>query len=270
MVERAAAGGARTRVPTVDPPADPSACRRRNHALAAFQMFVGHFAAGFGAKAIHPKASLGTLFFAAQFVDLLWPFLLLIGMEHVEIAPGITEVTPLDFVSYPISHSLAAVLAWAIVVGGFYGAARRSLRGAAVIGLLVVSHWVLDAIVHRPDLRLYPGSSTLVGFGLWNSVAATLAVELGLLAIGLGFYLRVTAATDRIGSLALWGLVAFLLVISAANMFGPPPPTESAIAWAGHLQWLLVVWAFWVDRHRVARPTDRPASGSRTGASSSA
>jgi hypothetical protein len=217
-------------------------------------MFVGHFAVGFGAKAFHSRASLGTYFLAAQFVDLLWPLLLLFGLERVEIAPGITDVTPLDFVSYPISHSLLAVMGWGLLIGGTYWVARRSSRGAVIMGLLVVSHWVLDAVVHRPDLPLWPGSTALVGLGLWHSLAATLLVELTLLIVGLGLYLRVTTAHDRIGSLGLWGLVALLLLINLANVFGPPPPNSSAIAWAGHLQWLLVAGAFWIDRHRVAHP----------------
>lgn len=217
-------------------------------------MFLGHFAAGFGAKALHPKASLGTLFLAAQFVDLLWPMLLLLDLERVEIAPGITAVTPLDFVSYPISHSLLAVAGWGLLIGGIYWVVRRNTLGAAIVGLLVVSHWVLDAVVHRPDLPLWPGSSAMVGLGLWNSVAVTLLVEAILLLAGLGLYVRATSARDRTGSLGLWGLVALLTLIVAANVFGPPPPNTAAIAWAGHLQWLLVAGAFWIDGHRVAYP----------------
>lgn len=223
-------------------------------------MFVGHFAAGFGAKALHAKASLGTYFLAAQFVDLLWPVLLLLGLERVEIAPGITAVTPLDFVSYPISHSLLVVIGWGLLIGGIFWFARGRSRGAVIVGLLVVSHWVLDAVVHRPDLPLWPGSSTLVGLGLWNSLAATLVVELALLVAGFTLYLRVTTARDRIGSLGPWTLVAFLLLIYLASVLGPPPPSTSAIAWAGHLQWLLVAGAYWIDGHRVAYPIRKERS----------
>lgn len=226
-------------------------------------MFVGHFAAGFGAKALHKKASLGTLFLAAQFVDLMWPVLLLFGVEHVEISPGITAVTPLDFTSYPVSHSLAAVLGWGLLLGLLYGSLRRSPRGGLVIGLLVVSHWVLDAVVHRPDLPIYPGSDLLVGLGLWNSVAGTIAVELILLAAGVYLYTRACTPIDRIGSLGLWGLVVFLLAVNAANLLGPPPPSEEAIAWVGHFQWLLVGWGFWIDRHRLSKGADRSTFGPR-------
>lgn len=215
-------------------------------------MFLGHFGAGFAGKAAAPRVSLGTLFLAAQWVDLLWPALLLLGLERVEIEPGATRVTPLDFVSYPISHSLVAVVLWGLALGGLYWAARRSRRGALVVAALVVSHWVLDLVVHRPDLPLAPGAGGRFGLGLWDSLPATLVVELALLAAGLTLYLRRTRATDRRGSLLLWGLVVFLLAIYAANLLGPPPPSVAAIAWAGHAQWLLVAWGYWIDRHRAA------------------
>jgi membrane-bound metal-dependent hydrolase YbcI (DUF457 family) len=219
-------------------------------------MFLGHFGAGFAGKAAAPRVSLGTLFLAAQFLDLLWPTLLLVGLERVEIAPGATRVTPLDFVHYPISHSLLAVVLWAIAVGGLFWLVRRSARGALVVGALVVSHWLLDLVVHRPDLPLVPGGSRL-GLGLWHSLPATLVVELALFGAGLALYLRRTRARDRAGSLGLWSLVAFLLLIYAANLLGPPPPSVGAIAWVGQAQWLLVAWAYWLDRHRVDRAAAR-------------
>lgn len=218
-------------------------------------MFIGHFGVAFGAKRAAPPVSLGTLFLAAQFIDLLWPTLLLAGAETVRIAPGITTVTPLDFEYYPISHSLVAVLGWAILVGGVHFLLRREARAALVIAALVVSHWLLDLLVHRPDLPLAPGSSTLLGLGAWSSLPLTLLLEVPLFVVGVWLYLRSTVATDRQGSWALWALVGLLLVIYAANIFGSAPPSIAAIAWAGQLQWLLVVWAYWVDRHRAIRGT---------------
>lgn len=221
-------------------------------------MFVGHFGVGFAGKAVAPRASLGTLFLAAQFVDLLWPTLLLLGLERVEIRPGITRVTPLDFVSYPISHSLTAAVTWGLLFAGVYGLARRSRAGAATMFAAVVSHWILDLLTHRPDLPLSPWSATKVGLGLWGSLPGTLVVELAIFGGGLALYLRATTARDRIGAIALWGLVGFLLLIYAANLLGSTPPGVEAIAWAGHAQWLLVAWAYWIDRHRtltVATPS---------------
>lgn len=213
-------------------------------------MFIGHFGVAFGAKAVAPKTSLGSLFLAAQFIDLLWPTFLLVGVEEVRIAPGITRVTPLDFVHYPISHSLLAVIGWGALFAAVYLLLRRYPRGAIVLGLAVVSHWVLDVIVHRPDLPLYPGSTQLFGLGLWSSVGATLAVELPILAAGLWLYLRTTAASDAVGRWALWGLAVFLLAIYLANIFGAPPPNVTTLAWVGQAQWLLVAWGYWVDQHR--------------------
>ena len=213
-------------------------------------MFLAHFAAGFAAKPLAPRTSLGS-FLAAQFIDLLWPTLLALGIEHVRIEPGATRVVPLDFADYPVSHSLVAVIGWAVLVALIYRALRRYPRGAWVLGALVISHWLLDLVVHRPDLPLYPGSVKL-GLGLWSSLPATLALELGLFGGGVWLYLRASRARDRIGRWALGALIVFLLGIYAANVFGPPPPDAAAIAWAGHAQWLLVAWAYWIDAHRGA------------------
>lgn len=213
-------------------------------------MFIGHFGAGFAAKPLAPKVSLGWLLFAAQFIDLIWPTLLLLGAERVRIAPGATAVTPLVFEHYPISHSLAAVAGWAVLVGGGNFLMRRERIGALVLGALVISHWLLDAVVHQPDLPLFPGSVTLVGMDAWSSFALTLAIELPLFALGVWLYARATAPKDAIGRWGFAGLVVFLLAIYAGNLLGPPPPSTTAIAWAGQAQWLLVLWGFWIDKHR--------------------
>lgn len=215
-------------------------------------MFLGHFAAGFAAKSIAPRVSLGWLFLAAQFIDLLWPSLLLLGLERVSIVPGITTVTPLLFEHYPISHSLLTVLLWAVLVGGGYFLLRRERTGALVLGALVVSHWLLDLVVHRPDLPLIPGSAVMVGLHAWSSLPLTLVLEGGLFALGVWLYCRVTAPRDAVGRWGLVALVAFLLLIYVGNLFGAPPPNVAAIGWLGQAQWLLVLWGYWVDRHRQA------------------
>ena len=213
-------------------------------------MFIGHFGAGFAGKHFAPRVSLGALFLAAQFLDLLWPTLLLLGVERVAIVPGATVVTPLDFQYYPVSHSLLAVLGWAAVVGGAYFALRRDRRAAMLLALLVLSHWLLDAVVHRPDLPLTPFGETRVGLGLWNSLPATLLVELPLFLLGCWLYARATRPRDAAGRWGFWGLVGFLLLVQLGNLMGEPPPSVTAIAWVGQAQWLLVLWGFWLDRHR--------------------
>lgn len=213
-------------------------------------MFIGHFAVGFAAKRLAPQASLGTLFFAAQFIDLLWPSLLLLGIERVQIAPGNTAFTPLDFEHYPWSHSLLAVLGWSVLIGVAYHLARHDRRTSLILGVLVLSHWLLDFLTHRPDLPLWPGSAA-VGLGLWNSVPGTLVLEIGLFVLGILIYLRTTQARDGAGRWALVALVVFLGAVYASNLLGPPPPDVTAIAWVGHAQWLLVAWGYWIDRHRA-------------------
>ena len=215
-------------------------------------MFLGHYAVALGAKRAAPAVSLGTLIAAAAFLDLLWPVLVLAGIERVAIAPGATAFTPLDFESYPISHSLATAVLWGLAFGAAYWAVRRSPMAAGLLALLVVSHWLLDAVVHRPDLPLAPGGTTLVGLGLWNSIAGTLALELVMYAAGIAIYLRATRARDRIGSRGFAVFALFLLAIYAGAAFGPPPPNASAVAWSDMGQWLVILWAAWVDRHRAA------------------
>jgi membrane-bound metal-dependent hydrolase YbcI (DUF457 family) len=216
-------------------------------------MFIGHFGVGLGAKAAAPRTSLGTLFLASQFIDLLWPALLLLGIERVEIQAPAANLTPLKFVSYPISHSLLMVCFWGVLIGAGYWLLWRRVKSALVIGLCVVSHWCLDLIVHGPDLPLYPGESPKLGLGLWDSLAGTLLVEGLFFVVGLFLYLRVTKARNRTGVYAFWTLIGVLVAIYLSNILGPPPPSVTAIAWIGQLQWLLVAWAYWADRNRTPR-----------------
>src|SRR5262245_3363416 len=134
-------------------------------------MFLGHFGLGLAGKRIAPTVSLGTLFLAVQWADLLFFMLALLGVEHFRIAPGATRVTPVDFFDYPISHSLAWLVVWGIVVGGLYYLLRKSRLGALVLFVGVVSHWFLDAFVHRPDMPVLP-TGTRAGIGVWNAQAA--------------------------------------------------------------------------------------------------
>jgi hypothetical protein len=213
-------------------------------------MFLGHFGLGFGAKRPAPRTSLGTMFFAAQFLDLLWPLLVLVGIEHVEIRPGITEVNALDFVSYPISHSLLMAIVWATVFAFVYSLRTNYLRGARWLWLLVVSHWVLDVVVHRPDLPLYPGSSIEFGLGMWNSLAGSIVVEGVLFTLGVIVYVRTTAPQNRTGTYALLGLILFLIATYIASVLSAPPST-TAVATSALSMWLLVAWGYWIDRNRT-------------------
>jgi hypothetical protein len=212
-------------------------------------MFLGHFGVAFAAKKAAPKVSLGTLVFAAQFADLLWPILLLLGVEHVRIVPGLMAASPFDFTSYPISHSLVAQLGWGAVIGLIYFVWKRDRRNALLVGALVPTHWILDFIAHRPDMPVYPGGPKY-GLGMWNSVPLTLAVEYVLFAAGIALYLSATRAKDKAGHLVFWSLAVFLGVVYAGSLSGPPPPNIQVLAPAGLAMWLTVPWAAWADRHR--------------------
>jgi hypothetical protein len=212
-------------------------------------MFIGHFGVALAAKRLAPRTSLATLILAAQFLDFLWPVFLLLGFEHVRIVPGITKVQGFDFYDYPLSHSLTMALRWALAFGLIYYLVRRYVRGVWVVGVLVLSHWVLDWVVHRPDLPLWPGGPKY-GLGLWNSWPASISVEVILFGAGIWLYLGSTRARDRVGTYALWSLLGFLLLGWLAAVFGPPPPNPHQLALGALVMWVVVPWAWWADRHR--------------------
>ena len=216
-------------------------------------MFIGHFGVALAAKKVAPGPSLGTLTLAAQLVDGVWPVFLLLGWEQVQIVPGITAVTPLLFVCYPYTHSLVAGVFWGALLAGGYYALRRDRNGAIWLFLLVLSHWVLDFLSHRPDMPIWPGRPR-VGLGLWYSVPATLVVEFALFIFGVWVYLRVTKPRDFKGSVLFWVYVLTLAVLYVMSVFGPPPPSVRLLAMSGLLGWLFLASAYWIDRHREANP----------------
>ena len=213
-------------------------------------MFIGHFGAGLAAKKIDNKISLGTLFLASQFIDLLWQIFLLLGIEKVKIEPGNTAFTPLNFISYPYSHSFFGVLIWSLLFGAIYFAFRKNIKSAILLAGLVMSHWILDLITHRPDLQLIPWIDLKVGFGLWNSVLFTILIEGVIFGVGSYFYIKSTKSVNKKGKIGLWSLLIFLVVIYLMNIFGSPPPSEKAIAFVGMFQWLIILWGYWIDKNR--------------------
>jgi hypothetical protein len=209
-------------------------------------MFLAHFAAGLAASRLEPRLPLGTAFVAAQLPDAIWPCLLLAGVERVAIAPGDTTVTPLRFDYYPWSHSLVMVAIAGLLFTAVYGLMFRGSRAAFLLAPLAVSHWVLDAISHRPDVPIAPGRGTVIGLGLWESLPATLAVELGLFGAAVAFF-----AHGRRMRASFWALAGFLVVAYAAAVFGPPPPSVTALG----LSMLPVVPLLWWWGNRAGSPT---------------
>jgi membrane-bound metal-dependent hydrolase YbcI (DUF457 family) len=217
-------------------------------------VFIGHFAVAFAAKRAAPTVSLGTWFIACELIDLLWPLFLLLGIESLAIAPGITAFSPLDFTHYPWTHSLVMCALWALAMALLYWYWKRNRVAAMLIGAVVLSHWFLDALVHRPDLPLAPGSDVKIGFGLWNSIVGTVAVEGALFITGVALYAGGTRALDNGGRYGLWALVVLLVVAYVSAAAGPLPPSAAAIAGVGLAGGALTVaLAYWVDHHRVMR-----------------
>lgn len=227
-------------------------------------MFAGHLAVALGAKRAEPRLPLSVAVAAAFGLDLLWPILLLAGAESVRVQAGDTAFTNLAFESYPWSHSLLTVAGWSLLAAV---AGRRlfgSWRIGGLIGALVLSHWVLDFITHRPDLPLWP-AGPVAGLGLWNSIPGTIVIEGGLLVVGLWLYLRGSVARDRVGRWALVGLVAFSGLLWITQPWSPPPPSATAVALGALILWVLLPWARWIDAHRSTGPPVAGAAARRRG-----
>jgi membrane-bound metal-dependent hydrolase YbcI (DUF457 family) len=209
-------------------------------------MLVGHFAVAFAAKRIEPKISLGTLVAAAMLPDLLWPVFTIAGIEYPIAGTGIAGDNPPDLA---ISHSLLMVAIWAALFAGAYFLRRRYARGAYVLFVAVLSHWLLDAVAHR--VALMPGAKIYFGLGLWNSLPATIVVEGGFWLLAIILYVRATRPANRAGVYAFWPVVAFLTFVWVTNVKKGPPPPEAVI---GSLIFftLLVAWAYWMNRARPA------------------
>jgi hypothetical protein len=219
-------------------------------------MFAGHYGVSFLAKKVEPGLPLWTLFLASQLLDVFWAVFVLLGIEHYRIVPGITASLPLDLYYMPYTHSLAAaatwsagvfvVCRWVIPISGF-----RSNRAAFLLALAVFSHWMLDLVVHRPDLPIYDNYYK-VGFGLWNFPLPALALESALLFAGMWLYLHSTTATSFAGR---YGPIFFGLAILAAHcllLWGPlPPSTTVGAVRLGALYLILAAVAYWLDKQRT-------------------
>ncbi|MDF1545834.1 MAG: hypothetical protein P1R58_12135 [bacterium] len=224
-------------------------------------MFIGHYGVALALKKADTKISLGWLFVATQLVDIVWGPLILLGLEQVEIVPGLTQSSPLDFVHYPYTHSLLAFLVWSLaayLVVRFLPIKTALTKGkvALLLGVAVFSHFVLDLLVHRPDLPLAGTESAKMGLGLWDHIWAAYLLELAIFLIGLTIYMKSSRAADKLGQIG-WPLFAlFLLVMNAVNLWGPPPPSAQTIGWSVLISYpLLALVAHWLGKHRPSVST---------------
>ena len=224
-------------------------------------MPVGHFAVGLGAKPIAPWVSVGTLMLAAVVADLLfWAFVLL-GVEHVRVSPGITATNALDLYDIPLSHSLAMDIVWAVLLGCAYFLRHRNVRGAWVLATVVLSHWVLDFVSHRPDMSIAPGLRTYLGLGLYNSRVGVLIVEGLLWVVGIVAYSRATKPRNQAGLFGFWLVVAVLTLVWFGTLNGRPPSNLHAAGISSLIFFLCVVaWAYWMNRARRAKKPDEAGS----------
>lgn len=221
-------------------------------------MFAGHYGVSFLVKKFEPRLPLWTLFLAVQLPDMLWAVLVLLGIEHYRIVPGITASFPLDLYYMPYTHSLVAAVAWSAVVFALCRwvipvSRLQSSRLAFLLALAVFSHWVLDLVVHRPDLPIYDDAHK-VGFGLWNYPLPALALESALLFGAMWLYLRSTTATSFAGR---YGMIFFGLVILAVHcllFWGPVPssPAEGAVE-LGLVYLIFSALVFWLEKKRTCR-----------------
>jgi membrane-bound metal-dependent hydrolase YbcI (DUF457 family) len=215
-------------------------------------MLAGHFAVSLVGKRVEPALSLGTLVFAAMFADVLAFILVSAGIERFRIT---TDVQRNRLVGENIvySHSLLMDTLWGVLLALAYYLWRRRARGAWILFAAVVSHWVLDAVSHRPDMQIGPGIPGVFGLGLWNSIPATLIVEGGMWLLAMVLYVRATRANNRAGRYVFWGGIAILTLAWIGNISTAPSQGGSAVASA--LPSLIffgcaIGWAYWMDRAR--------------------
>jgi len=217
-------------------------------------MFIGHYAAGLALKKVDKNISLGALFIAVQFVDILFfPFVLL-GIERMTIIENYTPSTHFRLDYYPYTHSLLASATWALLVyAAVYFITRKNKLSALAMGLGVISHWFVDLIAHTPDLPLWGDASPKLGFGLWENAVATYVVEALMLLGGLWVYLKVTKPSNAIGKYGILVMTVFLLLANALNIFGPLNDTALAphALLALFAYFVFAGMAWWIDKKRA-------------------
>ncbi len=211
-------------------------------------MFVGHLAVGLTAKRAAPTVNVGWLIAGVTMLDLVWPVLVLAGIEHVRIAPGATAFTPLVFDSYPWSHSLLMSAVWGLVLVAIARWRGVPASASLLLVMLVMSHWVLDFATHAPDMPLWPGPSPRFGLGLWNSIPLTLAIEGAMWLIGIVLYLRLRPLHGWVSRVAFWSFVILSTLGWGIGPWGTPPPSPTALGWFAMIGWLMVPWAALFER----------------------
>ena len=219
-------------------------------------MLAGHYSAAFVAKAVAPRAPFWALVLAAQLVDVFWAGFVLLGVEHLRLDPALPS-NPLDLYHMPWTHSLPAAIAWSVAAGAI---CRWGLkwpgRVSGMVGAVVFSHWLLDWLVHRPDLLLWPGGDK-VGLGLWNYPVPEQALEIGLLGLA-GMAWAWTAARAGKGLFAPLVFVTALLALQVMVMFMPAQHDTFQLGLSALIVYVLVsAFAWMIDRGPKKGPRRR-------------
>ena len=214
-------------------------------------MFAGHLGVGLIGKRVEPKISLGTWMLAVMLADLVcFPFLIA-GIEQFHLEPGAMLNRFIGYIPY--SHSLLMDAIWAALFAAAYFARRRYPRGAWLLFGAVLSHWVLDVVSHRPDMQLAPGAGAVLGFGLWNSMPATLFLEGGIWLIAIVVYVRGTHPKRHAGVYAFWAGIALLTLSWYGNIKRGMDPDPIRAGVGGLIFFsLMIAWAYWMNRLRPA------------------
>jgi len=218
-------------------------------------MLVGHYAASLALKSKEKKSSLGVLFLAVQFVDILFFTFVLLGIERLNVVENFTASTHFELVFMPYTHSLVASFLWAFGAYVFFRLVlSKGHMVSLVVGLAVVSHWFLDLIVHTPDLPLWLNDTAKVGFGLWHDPIATYVLEALLLIGALILYLRQTIHNNTFtGKYGMIIFVLFLILMNTSNIFGPPfGGSQVTLAFSAFAMYFgFAGIAYWLDKKRV-------------------
>ena len=214
-------------------------------------MFVGHYGVSFAAKPAARSVPLWVWFIAVQWLDVVWSILVLLGIERLRITPGFTEANPLDLYYMPYTHGLPGAIALSLLLGGIVAVFVTEHRGRTLllVGAAAFSHWLLDLVVHTPDLPLYDNTAK-VGFGLWRHVGVSFPLELIVLGAGAWLYARALPPSGVKGAALFWGYIGALAALQVYANFGPPPssPRDMALTALG-LYVVLAVLAGLVERY---------------------
>ena len=224
-------------------------------------MFVGHYGVSFSARIKVGRAPLWVWFIAVQWMDIVWSVLVLSGIEKLHIVPGYTEANALDLYYMPYTHSLPGSIVVSLILGAIVALFTSGGRATTMLFVTAASfsHWVLDLLVHVPDLPLYDNSAK-VGFGLWRHVILSFPLELIILGLGAWLYARMTTFASAKGRFVFWAFVVFLAAVQVYGNFGPPPPSPKIMAVTALVFYVVLAWlAGWTERIATVSTEAKPA-----------